>query len=298
MSSALKIFEEIKELLEDADEMHRGYLRGRCPFHDDKSPSLLVFPDGWWRCLGECNTYGKNEWLLDQLREPGARRRPPEQRVGYKSLSIPPYSDQEAMSDFVWDAHHSLMNADGYRWTFEQRGIDGCIERSKLGWYDGWMIVPILSNTDDVKGVYGRAGEAVEKVTGERFTHSEGQPNLMYVPDYNLLKDPSRPLAVVFGLFDALVLSDLRFPVVSPTSGKDSFDPAWLNDWFGRIYVIPDDNEWESGQKLASKLGWRGHILDLKYDDQVKDPADYAKKSVGRLPELVDQIGGPLAWNG
>ena len=33
---------------------------GRCPFHDDKSPSLVVSPEkGLWNCLGACRNNGQ-----------------------------------------------------------------------------------------------------------------------------------------------------------------------------------------------------------------------------------------------
>jgi len=100
---------------------------------------------------------------------------------------------------------------------------------------------------------------------------------------------------VVFGLIDALVVSRLRYPVVTATSGKDSFEPRWLNDWIGRICVIPDKGEEDSAIRLASRLGWRGEVLYLKYDKEVSDPADYAKANINKIGELNSQIGGKLS---
>lgn len=38
---------------------HGKDFHGRCPFHDDKTPSLVVSPDkNLWHCLGACNTGG------------------------------------------------------------------------------------------------------------------------------------------------------------------------------------------------------------------------------------------------
>src|SRR5690606_21385913 len=38
---------------------HGQDLIGRCPFHDDKTPSLVVSPDkNLWHCLGACQTGG------------------------------------------------------------------------------------------------------------------------------------------------------------------------------------------------------------------------------------------------
>ncbi|WP_105103817.1 CHC2 zinc finger domain-containing protein [Microbulbifer pacificus] len=39
---------------------------GRCPFHDDRTPSLVVSPQSnLWHCLGACNTGGSViDWVM------------------------------------------------------------------------------------------------------------------------------------------------------------------------------------------------------------------------------------------
>jgi DNA primase len=39
---------------------------GRCPFHDDKTPSLVVSPEpNLWNCLGACQTGGSViDWVI------------------------------------------------------------------------------------------------------------------------------------------------------------------------------------------------------------------------------------------
>ena len=38
---------------------HGADLRGRCPFHDDKTPSLVITPaKNRWHCLGACQAGG------------------------------------------------------------------------------------------------------------------------------------------------------------------------------------------------------------------------------------------------
>ena len=41
-------------------------LRGRCPFHDDSEPSLVITPaKNLWHCLGECQTGGSViDWVM------------------------------------------------------------------------------------------------------------------------------------------------------------------------------------------------------------------------------------------
>ena len=41
-------------------------LVGRCPFHDDRTPSLIVTPEtNLWRCMGACNVGGSSiDWVM------------------------------------------------------------------------------------------------------------------------------------------------------------------------------------------------------------------------------------------
>jgi DNA primase len=41
-------------------------LVGRCPFHDDRTPSLIVTPvTNLWRCMGKCNIAGSTvDWVM------------------------------------------------------------------------------------------------------------------------------------------------------------------------------------------------------------------------------------------
>src|ERR1700730_9556557 len=45
---------------------HGADLLGRCPFHDDREPSLVISPEkNLWHCLGECQTGGSViDWVM------------------------------------------------------------------------------------------------------------------------------------------------------------------------------------------------------------------------------------------
>lgn len=45
---------------------HGAELLGRCPFHEDKTPSLVVSPKtNLWHCLGACNVGGSTiDWVM------------------------------------------------------------------------------------------------------------------------------------------------------------------------------------------------------------------------------------------
>ena len=102
-------------------------------------------------------------------------------------------------------------------------------------------------------------------------------------------------VAVVYGMMDALVLSSLRFPTVTTTGGSKSFDPAWLDHWRKKVIIVPDEEgDDRAASDLAAQLGWRAKILRLPYDDEVHDPADYAKDSIQRKGELAKLIASAL----
>ena len=47
-------------------KQHGKDLLGRCPFHDDREPSLVITPEkNLWHCLGECQTGGTViDWVM------------------------------------------------------------------------------------------------------------------------------------------------------------------------------------------------------------------------------------------
>ena len=113
----------------------------------------------------------------------------------------------------------------------------------------------------------------------------------MFVPDWILLNNKKiNSIAVVYGMIDALVLSSLRIPVTTSTSGKLTFKAEWLKDYRKAIYVIPDKGEDKDAFRLASELGWRGRVIKLNYSGNIKDPAGYAEN--GLQSELLNQLGG------
>jgi hypothetical protein len=51
---------------------------------------------------------------------------------------------------------------------------------------------------------------------------------------------------------------------------------------------VPDRGETEAGIALARKLGFRGKVLGLPYDEDAKDPNDFLR--LGREQELIQAI--------
>ena len=164
----------------------------------------------------------------------------------------------------------------------------GRIETGRLGWHDGWVTIPIFDQDDDLQGVFLRAGPQAEKACGLRFTQAGGQRSMLYCPDWALLRD-KKSVAVVFGMFDALTLAELRIPVVTVTGGDRTFTPYHLTQIRSRCIIIPDKKASGAAAELAAGLGWRGKIKRLSYPNGLTDINDYVRE--GRAGDLLREIG-------
>jgi len=123
----------------------------RCPFHDDKTPSLVISPDkNLWHCLGACNTGGSViDWMM-QLEKIGFRKavemlmeqqgrvasiEPREKKVSDPQTNI----DHQALLNRVIDHYHQqLQSHSAARQYLANRGLDNdeLINQFKLGFSD------------------------------------------------------------------------------------------------------------------------------------------------------------------
>ena len=280
-----QLFDACYEHHPGAHMMSRGYYLAHCLWHDDAKKSLLVFPDGWYRCLG-CDVSGPLEKLYAELMAPGITARGAQDIVRGRPPKIP--VEPEEMARFVYNAHDALIRNASYRWYLEQRGVDGRIETCRLGWHDGWVTVPIFDQEDNLQGVILRAGPQAEKASGLRFTQVEGQRSMLYCPDWALLRD-KKVVAVVFGIFDALTLAELRIPVVTVTGGDRTFTPDHLTSIRNRCIIIPDKKAEGAAAELSAGLGWRGKVKRLLYPNGFTDLNDYV--TGGRAKDLLRELG-------
>ena len=280
--------EDFEDLLENP-RRYDTYIAASCCYHSpDIHPSLLVFDDGFFRCLS-CGATGKFEYLYETLKGRPPRRSPTEKAV----WSVPKLSIvREENESLAMSAHNVLVEYENLRWYLQERGLDGRIETCKLGWLNGWVTIPIYGQDGKFQGLCLRAMAHVQRATGQRFAQPKGQKPLLFVPDWKLL-DRSKTLAVTFGLFDALALSDLRYAVCTSTGGKDSFQSEWLDFWRGPIVIFPDKGEESDAMELCSKLDWRGKVHFLDYGFDLKDPADFLWRGARR--ELEYQLARVLA---
>lgn len=251
-------------------QTYDNYMAGICPFHEDNKPSLLVFKDGWFRCLA-CGVSGNYDKLWRKLQGWDASKVVKE-ATSFSGVQLP--SNLEELEVVLGEAHEALMKFDQFRWYLKNRGVENRIEICRLGWLNGWYTIPIYNQQMKVTGAVARANTTIQEATGQRFMQPPGQRAQMYCPSWPYYES-RKTLAVVFGMFDALAISDLGFAVVTSTAGKDSFKPEWLDGWRKKIVIIPDEGEYSSAMKLADKLGWRATVYKVDYPEDVKDPCGF-----------------------
>ncbi|MBI3898502.1 MAG: toprim domain-containing protein [Gammaproteobacteria bacterium] len=151
----LKQTVSIERLVEAAGielKRHGKTLMGRCPFHDDKTPSLAITPDkNLWHCLGACHEGGDVfQWVMKRngvsfrhayelLREGiGALTAQPVKQTTVRALPPPVQfdADDQALLNQVIDYYHRTLtqNREGLAYL-EKRGLvsSEAIEYFKLG---------------------------------------------------------------------------------------------------------------------------------------------------------------------
>lgn len=288
---SMDVLDWAMEHLQGARRYER-YVAALCPFHDDTSPSMLVFRDGY-TCKA-CGAHGLPAHLMKSL---GARALVP---VVEKPTYYPTIDASLTNEQLVRSANRVLSGTPGLQDYLIRRKVERAISLYGLGYLEGWYTVPVRDREGVCQQVIFRAGPWIQAETGTRFYQRRGQKISLYVPDWSLLQ-PGRTLFIVFGLFDALTLALLRYPVCSATAGKDLFKPEWISFWEGPVVIIPDKMEETEAYQLASKLGWRGHVYLPSYPDNCKDPNDLAQHDLtaleGKLHEL-DRNFTDRFWTG
>ena len=274
-------FEDFLRVLPQAEDKGK-YIVGVCPFHQDNSPSLLVFKDGWFHCLGaDCARSGTWKTLWGKLKGQPVQVTP-EKRIHYKAPQG--LFDFESREQLAYQAYLDLVRFPTFQWYLEMRGLADAIDIHEIGYHRGWYTFPVRDREYKFENVIFRAAPHVQDAIDMRYW-ADGKPT-MFVPDWHLLNKGDY-IVIVFGILDALTLNKFRVPAISPTHGH-IFDPNWLNEWRKPIFVIPDKGEERAGLRLTADLGWRGQMVRLDFPLGMKDTNDFLK--AGKQDELLSQL--------
>jgi DNA primase len=189
---------------------HGANWLGRCPFHDDRTPSLVVTPaKNLWHCLGACRAGGSViDWVMrmERVSFRHAVERLRQERPGLEAaptLALDPAADDATLLRQVVDFYHQTLlqspEAIGY---LARRGLDHreAIEHFRLGVANrtlGYALPPKLLKAGAL--IRGRLqGLGIVRASGhEHFTGSLVVPVLS-------------PAGVVTGLYGRKLRDDLR----------------------------------------------------------------------------------------
>lgn len=262
----------------------------RCPFHEDRTPSLQVYDDGGWKCFG-CGKhgdvidflgylwYGENYNFQDVIDRLGAiqiaplpartarpKPKPPATRLNIGLEQLSAWNEMPAARRMYW---HS-------------RGLnDRTIDEFFLGWDGRRYVIPALYRLQ-VFGVKRRQSE-IDDGYEAKYTQITGSRVGIFNAD-NLWE--ARQVIICEGEIDCMLLHQAGFIAVTSTGGAGS----WRADWARFFTYIKDirvlfDND-EAGRKGAYSIAKsirRSKVLSLP--EEVKD-----------IGELFDKSSDPVAW--
>jgi DNA primase catalytic core len=300
---------------------------GRCPFHADKTPSLVVTPEkGLWNCLGACKNNGHPSggdalgWLVrykklsfpQAMKELGAKA--PASAAAEQAAPPSP----ELLTTVVDHYHSALLASKQARAYLEKRKLwsPDLIRAFKLGFADGSLLTrlgrsPLKKDLRTIGVLTGSGRELMSGCVVVPLLH-DGQPVSLYGryiekpqhlympgPRHGLFnaqgaKDASR-LVLCESIFDALSLLMLGEPGAFPLWGTNGFTPdhaAFLKTWTGKDLVLCMDAD-AAGSAAAASLSETLSLYNPRTVDlgEYKDPNELlskAKDAKGAWARLVE----------
>jgi len=243
-----------------------GYGTMLCPFHSDTHPSLMVWPDGFFKCMA-CGERGRYQKLWDKL---NGFIPPALSVLGYSSA---PSFAGHSSEDIAVEAHVTLKKFPQFNAYLKRRGVASMIDKCMLGWHEGWYTIPALDENMEFAGMAMRASTAIEEYSGLRHFIPPNQPPVLYVPLHYLFRMAPQ-VYIVFGIFDALCMAAADYPVCTVIGGHRAFNEGLVEHIRKPIIVVPDKGEEMQAKQLTARLGWRGKLHLVDWPDGCKDAND------------------------
>ena len=256
-------------------KLYDRYVLMNCvnPDHDDRKPSLLVYPDRF-RCLS-CDFRGKTEHLLLQLQSYSVIPQP--QKQTFVRNPFNKWLRKGDLSDILVTAYQALKNFPQQgKYLRDRKLSDKLIKKLKCGYSEGFYLIPILDERKKPLGALARAGESIE---GARYFVPKGQDtNLLFSPDWEQVNE-AKEVFLTYGVFDSIAIHQCGKAAMSTTAGM-MLHPSALQDFRKRITIVPDRGEEVNAKRLANKLGWRGKVRTLNFPYGLKDASDLHQRNL------------------
>ncbi len=306
---------------------HGRRLTGRCPFHDDRRPSLVVYPATQsFYCFG-CGAAGDVIEFLRRAegldfrealtRLDGVRAGPAMDRPAQRALTVDDRVILAAACELYQEALERSPEALAY---LERRGVSRSVAtRFRLGYSDGSVLASYLKRRrlsvararqlgllgrGDREAMAGRlvvpelrAGRCVWMV-GRSLEDREPRYRAVALPrpllGWQLVRDQAR-IFVTEGPFDWLTLAGWGLPACALLGSQPGATVTRLLARARSVVLVldSDDAGREAARRLAADLGGRAVILALP--DAIKDPGELGARTGGReafFQLLTDVSGG------
>lgn len=274
----------------DMVSWHGHYFSCRCPFHEDSSPSMMVYED-YFKCLSNCGAHGSLQSLEKRLNK-GNSTISHHTPASSENFNSPPWRSwlkkYGSYEDAAEAAHETALAMPSLVSYLKKRSIFEYLKQGKFGWIDNWLSFPVMDEEGSIVDWTIRA-MPTKKIAyryAARPRLSRNERHHLYVPDWKALQKADTVYAC-FGIVDVWALYKAGFPSCTGLHGK-GIDIKLFDDIRKRVVVIPDKHEEPEGVKLVKELGWRGKLLRLDYPEDCKDPSDVLTiHGVNKLQSLI-----------
>ena len=209
-----------------------------------------------------------------------------ENRIG----GLPTFSTSTLQVKFtkLIDAFHHGGKFNREYW-YKRLLTDSTIDSYKLGFYDGWSLIPIFDGNLFVNFQCRR--EEPEKKIKLWYKDIDFVP-VLYNRD--ILKFVDK-VFIVEGLVDCILLNQLGFPSVCTTNGANHWDSSWIK-YFTKIqqiyYLADQDKAGTYAFKKVAKLLGESRVKIVRYLDMPEkfDTCDYFRsgKTADEFKEFVN----------
>jgi hypothetical protein len=181
------------------------------------------------------------------------------------------------------------MSGKSNRDYWYNRGLsDSTIDRYRLGFYDGWYLIPIYDS-----GIFSNfqcRRDSPEKKIRLWYKDQDFRP-VLYNSD--ILKFV-KVAYITEGMVDCILMNQMGFPTVCTTSGAMSWNSSWIR-YFSNvslIYYLADNDKAgiSAASSVAKGLGM-GRVKILRFKDQKEkyDVVDFIRDG-GDKSSLLDMI--------
>jgi DNA primase len=199
--------------------------------------------------------------------------------------NIREYKPYEKLVDLLWD-----LGKGNRDYWYTRKLSDKTIDRYRLGFYDGWNLIPLYRGSEFVNFQCRRDEPAKRIKMWYRI------PNWTPVLINSEMLNFVDKIYITEGPVDALLLNQEGIPAVSHTGGAG----FWTADWYSLFYRVKtvyyicdnDDAGRAAGRRVAKALGENKTLLYQFTNAKEKyDTGDFFKEG-GTAQEFKDMVEG------